>query len=148
MSVQAQIETDLKQAMRDRNEVARDTLRMVLNDLKKKQAELSKDDLTPDEEQAVLLRAVKTRQESIEQYDKAGRADLAAKERAEVAVVEAYLPRKMSEAQTRAVVGALIAELGLTSKKDVGLLMKPLMARYKAQVDGKLVQKIAGELLV
>ena len=147
MSVQARIETDLKQAMRDRNEVARDTLRMVLNDLKKKQAELSKDDLSSDEEQAVLLRAVKTRQESIEQYDKAGRADLSAKERAEVAVVEAYLPKKMSEAETRAVVGALIAELGLTSKKDVGLLMKPLMARYKAQVDGKLVQRIAGEML-
>ncbi len=147
MSVQAKIETDLKQAMRDRNEVTRDTLRMVLNDLKKKQAELSKDDLSPDEELAVLQRAVKTRNESVDQYDKAGRTDLSAKERAEIAVVQAYLPQMMSEEETREVVRATVEELGITSKKDVGALMKPLMARHKGRIDGKLVQRIASEIL-
>ena len=148
MSLQAKIESDLKQAMRDKNEIARDTLRMVLNDLKKKAAELSKDDLAPDEELAVLQRAVKTRQESVEHFDKASRPELAAKERAEIAVVQVYLPKMMSEEETRAAVRAEIAALGATSKKDIGLVMKPLMAKHKGTIDGKLVQKILGELLV
>ena len=147
MSIQAKIEADLKQAMRDKNELARDTLRMVLSDIKKRGVDMQKDEIPPDEEQAVLLRAVKTRQESIEQFDKAGRADLADKERAEVRVIQTYLPQPMTEPETRAVVQAAIAELGIASKKDVGALMKPLMARYKGRIDGKLVQRIAGELL-
>ena len=147
MSLQARIEADMKQAMRDRNELARDTLRMVISELKKKQVELLKDDLTAEEELAVLQRAVKTRQESVEQFEKAGRPELAAKERAEIEVVRAYLPQAMSEEETREVVRAAIAELGLTSRADVGRLMKPLMAKHKGRIDGKLVQKLAAELL-
>jgi uncharacterized protein YqeY len=147
MTLQAKIEADLKTAMRDKNEVARDTLRLVLSELKKKQTELLKDVLTPEEEQAVLLRGVKTRQESIEQFDKAGRADLATKERAEMAVIQAYLPKMMSEDEARAAIKSLIAELRITSKKDMGALMKPLMAKYKGLIDGKLAQKLIGELL-
>jgi uncharacterized protein YqeY len=147
MSLQATIEADMKQAMRDKNEVARDTLRLVLSELKKKANELLKDDLTPDEEQAVLLKAVKTRNESIEQFDKAGRNDLATRERAELAVLQGYLPKMMSEDETRAAVQREVAELGVKSKKDVGLVMKPLMAKYKGRIDGKAVQKILGELL-
>ncbi len=147
MALQAKIEADMKQAMRDKNEVARDTLRLVLSELKKKANELLRDELTADEEQAVLLRAVKTRHESIEQYEKAGRADLAARERAELAVVQGYLPKMMTEDETRAAVKAQIAELGVTSKKDVGLVMKPLMAKHKGRIEGKLVQKLLGELL-
>jgi uncharacterized protein YqeY len=147
MSLQSTIEADLKTALREKKEVARDTLRLVLSDLKKKQNELLKDALTPDEEQAVLLRAVKTRQESIEQFDKAGRSDLASKERAELAVIQAYLPKMMSEDEARAAVKSLIAELKITSKKDMGALMKPLMAKYKGLIDGKVAQKIIAELL-
>src|SRR5215204_4576931 len=112
MSLQPKIESDLKQAMRDKNEVARDTLRMVLNDLKKKQAELSKDELGPDEELAVLQRAVKTRLESVEQYEKAGRVDLSTREQAEIAVVRGYLPQMMDEAETRAAVESAIRAAG------------------------------------
>lgn len=147
MSVQAKIEGDLKQAMRDKNEIARDTLRMVLNDLKKKQGELARDALTPDEEQAVLLRAVKTRQESVEQFDKAGRLELAAKERAEIAVVQGYLPQMMSEEETRAAVEAAIRAAGSPTKKDLGALMKSLMASHKGRIDGKLTQRLLGDRL-
>jgi uncharacterized protein YqeY len=147
MSIQSTIEADLKTAMRERNDVARDTLRLVLSEIKRKSNDLAKDTLTPEEEQAVLLRAVKTRQESIEQFDKAGRTDLASKERAELAVIQGYLPKMMSEDEARAAIRVLIAELGLTSKKDMGALMKPLMAKYKGLIDGKLAQKIIGELL-
>jgi uncharacterized protein YqeY len=147
MSLQAKIEADLKTAMREHDDVARDTLRLVLSEIKRKQNELLKDELTPDEEQAVLLRAVKTRQESIEQFDKAGRGDLASKERAELAVIQTYLPKMMSDDEARAAVKSLIAELKITSKKDIGALMKPLMAKYKGLIDGKVAQKIIGELL-
>jgi uncharacterized protein YqeY len=147
MSLQAKIEADLKTAMREHDDVARDTLRLVLSEMKRKQNELLKDELTPEEEQAVLLRAVKTRQESIEQFDKAGRSELSAKERAELAVVQTYLPKMMSEDEAREAVKALLSELKVASKKDMGLVMKPLMAQHKGRIDGKLAQKILGELL-
>lgn len=146
MSLKERIEADLKQAMRERDEVARETLRMVLADLKNKRIELGRD-LAEEDEHGVLRRAAKTRQESVEQYEKAGRPDLADKERREIAVVQRYLPRTLDEAQTRAAVDAVIAELGLSSKKDLGALMKTLMARHKDQLDGKLVQRLAGERL-
>ena len=146
MSLEERLQTDMKQAMRDKNDVARDTLRMVLADLRKKNAELEKD-LSPEEEVAVLVRAVKTRQDSFEQYEKAGRADLATRERGEIAVIQAYLPKALSEAETKSAVASLMSELGVSSKKDMGTLMKAVMARHKGQVDGRAVQKILGELL-
>jgi len=133
--------------MRERNDVARDTLRLLLSDLKKRGVDLQKDELTPDEELSVVQKAQKTRQESIEQFDKAGRTDLASKERAELAVIQGYLPKMMSEDEARTAVKSLIAELKITSKKDMGALMKPLMAKYKGLIDGKTAQKIIGELL-
>jgi uncharacterized protein YqeY len=147
MPLQTQIEADLKTAMRNHDDVARDTLRLVLSEIKRKQNELLKDALTPEEEQAVLLRAVKTRQESIEQFDKAGRSELSTKERAELAVIQTYLPKMMSEDEARAAVKALIAELKITSKKDMGAVMKPLMAKYKGLIDGKVAQRLLAELL-
>jgi uncharacterized protein YqeY len=72
---------------------------------------------------------------------------LVAKETAELEVVRRYLPRQLNEDETRGLVQRLIGELKITSKKDVGVLMKAVMARYKGEVDGKLVQKVASELL-
>lgn len=146
MSLEERLQADMKQAMRDKNDVARDTLRMLLADVRKKSAELAKD-LTPEEEVAVLVRAVKTRQDSVEQYEKASRADLATRERGEIAVVQAYLPKALSEAETRTAVISVLTELGLSSKKDLGTVMKAVMARHKGQLDGRAVQKLLGELL-
>lgn len=146
MSLWETIEADLKQAMRDKNVVARDTLRMVLADLKNKRIEVG-EDLDDAAQLAVVKRAVKTRLESAEQYDKAGRDDLAAKERSEIEVVEGYLPKMMDEETTRALVRDVVEELGLQSKKDMGALMKTLMSRHKSELDGKTVQKVASEIL-
>ncbi len=146
MSLKAKLETDLKQAMLQKNETVRDTLRLLLAEFKRLEVQEGKT-LTPEIEQDVLLKAVKQRQQSIDEFDKASRADLSAKERAEQAVIQAYLPKQLSEAETRAIIQGMIAELKIASKKDIGLLMKPLMAKYKGQIDGKSVQKIAGELL-
>ena len=146
MEIQKRVEEDLKKAMRERAEIARDTLRMLLSDLKNKQIELGRD-LKLDEELAVFQRAVKMRLESIEQFQQGGREDLVAKERAELAVVQTYLPEPLSDDEVRSALGEILKELGIQSKKDFGVAMKALMARHKGRVDGKLVQKILGEML-
>lgn len=146
MSLKAKLEADLKQAMLAKNELVRDVLRLILAEFKRLELQEGKT-ITPEIEQDVLLKAVKTRQQSIDEFTKAGRSDLAEKEKAEQAIVQSYLPKALSEEETRAIIQAAIAELKITSKKDIGMLMKPLMAKYKGQIDGKAVQRIAGELL-
>lgn len=145
-ATRTKIEADIKAAMLARNEVARDTLRLVINDVKKGEEDKGRA-ATEEDVLAALSGGAKRRQESIDQFDRAGRKDLADRERAELAVISAYLPKQMDEAQARKLVGDLIAELKLTSKKDVGALMKGLMAKHKGAVDGKLAQRLAMELL-
>lgn len=138
MALLDKINADLKKAMLARDEVTRDTLRMVKSEL-----------LTLDhpDELAVLSRAVKTRRDSIKSYVEGGRQDLADKELAEIEVIERYLPKQLSEDEVRSAVAELIEELGLSSKKDLGKVMKEIKARYPGQVDGKLASTIAGQLL-
>ena len=145
MSLQKTILEDLKAAMKAKDEVARDTLRMLKTDLQK--LELEKDELTEADELTVLTRAVKTRKESAQAYDEGGRPELAAKERAEIEVIERYLPKAMSEEEARAAIAAIAQELGVTEKKQMGALMKAVMAKHRGTIDGKLASKIAGSLL-
>lgn len=132
--------------MRAKDVVARECLRMIKTGLDA--AELQKGAaLDESEELEVLVRAVKTRQESAAQYDEGGREDLASKERAEIVIVERYLPKALSEDEARQALAALVAELGLSEKKQMGQLMKAVMERYRGQIDGKLASRIAGTLL-
>jgi len=146
MSLREKLDADVKDAMRSKNEVVRDTLRLVLAEFKRLELQEGKT-ITPEIETDVLLKFVKQRQQSIDDYEGAGRSDLAVKERAEQAVLQAYLPKAMDEAAARVALQALIVESGATSKKDVGLVMKGVMAKYRGQLDGKLAQKLLGELL-
>lgn len=145
-STRTKIEADLKAAMLAREELKRDTLRLVLSDVKKGEVDRNRD-ATEEDVMAALSGAAKRRAESIDQFDRAGRKDLADKERAELAVISAYLPKQMDEAAAKKIVADLIAELKLTSKKDVGAVMKAVMARHKGALDGKLAQRLASELL-
>lgn len=140
------IENDLKDAMRSGDTVTRDTLRMVIAALKNARIEAGKD-LDEGQVVGVLQSAVKSRRDSVDQYRAAGREDLAAREEAEIEVVSRYLPRMLDEAETREVVARAIAESGAGSKQDLGKVMKAVMASHKGQVDGKLVQRLAAELL-
>lgn len=140
------IENDLKDAMRSGDTVTRDTLRMVIAALKNARIEAGKD-LDEGQVVGVLQSAVKSRRDSVDQYRAAGREDLAAREEAEIEVVSRYLPRMLDEAETREVVARAIAESGAGSKQDLGRVMKAVMASHKGQVDGKLVQRLAAELL-
>jgi uncharacterized protein YqeY len=146
MTLRQTLDADMKAAMKSGDTTTRDTLRMILGGLKKLDVDLGRD-VTDDDVMGALMNAAKTRQQSIDEFGKAGRQDLVAKETAELEVVRRYLPKQLGETETRALVQALIAELGLASKKDVGRLMKEAMARHKGAVDGKLVQKLAAELL-
>lgn len=137
---------DLKAAMKAKDLVARDTLRMIKSQLT--EAEMAKGEkLSEDDELTVLGRAVKTRTESAKQYEEGGRQDLADKERAEIAVVQRYLPKPMSDDEARQAIEGLAEELGATSKKDMGKLMQAVMARYKGKIDGKTASKLAGQIL-
>ena len=138
MALMEKIDADLKKAMLARDEVTRDTLRMIKSEL----LTLEKPD-----ELAVLSRAVKSRRDSIESYVEGGRQDLADKEQAEIEVIERYLPKQLSEDEAREAITAIIEELGLSSKKELGKVMKEIKARYPGQVDGKLASSIAAQLL-
>ena len=153
MALEKRLNDDLKQAMREGDAVSRDTLRMVMADLKNRAVQLRGErgegavELTEEEVEAVLVRAVKTRRDSVREYSGAGRQDLADRELAEIAVVERYLPKQLSPEETAAAVGELVRELGLTSMKDIGQVMKALKQKFGSTVDGKEAQKAARELL-
>ena len=138
MALLEQMAVDLKEAMLARDDVTRDTLRMIKSEL------LTLDN--PDE-LAVLTRAVKSRRDSIKSYLEAGRQDLADKEQAEIDVIQRYLPKPLTDEEARAAIAAIIEEQSLSTKKDLGKVMKEVRARYPGQVDGKLASTIAGELL-
>lgn len=146
MSLRARIDADIRAAMKGARALERDTLRMVVAAFQKRELELGRD-LTEAEELDVCSKAVKTRQESIVQFEQAGRMELAAKERAEIEIVQRYLPTQRSEAETEALVRAIAAEAGIAQRAQSGQLIKLVMARHKGEVDGKLVQKIASAIL-
>lgn len=146
MSLQERIGSDLKDAMRAGETLRRDTLRMVISNLKNRRIELGRE-LEEAEELQVLAAAVKSRKDSAEQYANAGREELAAKERGEIEIIQAYLPSQLDEAETRELVNRKIEELGIRSKQDLGQLMKAVMAEHRGRVDGKLVQRLAAETL-
>ena len=99
-------------------------------------------DLTDDEVTKALQSLVKQRRDSIEQYESAGRAELAAKEAAEIAVIEVYLPQAATQDEVNAAVDAAVAETGASSMKDMGTLMKATMARLAGKnADGKMVSE-------
>jgi len=146
MSLIDRIQEDLKTAMRERNELARETLRMVTAELKNRRIEVQRD-LEEADVLEVLGRCVKTRRDSAQQYDDAGRPELADKKRAEIVVIEGYLPAQLGEEEAREAVASAIAEAGATSMKDMGVVMKVLMAKYKGRLDGKAAQGLLREQL-
>jgi len=140
------LKADLKDAMRGGDTVAVSTIRMLISQMQYARIQAGKD-LAEADVLALLQRAVKTRREAIEQFEKGGRADLAAKERSEIGIVERYLPASMGEDDMAKAVDALLAELGITEKKDLGRAMKEFMARHRGRVDGKAANSLIASRL-
>ena len=144
--MQSRIEEDLKTAMKSGEKRRVATLRLLLAAVKNERIQAQRE-LTDEDVEAVIRRAVKQRRDSIEQYGKGGRQDLVDAETEELAILEGYLPQGMSDTEIEAALRAVIVERGLSSSRDVGLAMKELMARHKGRVDGKQAQTIARRLL-
>ncbi|HEY6403964.1 MAG TPA: GatB/YqeY domain-containing protein [Blastocatellia bacterium] len=142
MSFLDRINEDLKAAMKSKDSDRLSTLRMVKTALKNR--EIAKmEALTDDEAIKVLQSLVKQRRDSVEQYQQAGRIDLAEKEAAEIKTIEEYLPAAMDEAAVTRIVEEAIAETGASSMKEMGAVMKAVMVKLAGQtVDGKVVNQI------
>ena len=137
---------DMKDAMKAHNMQTVNAVRGVIAKVKDLTVNAGKE-ITDDVVLAVVAKGVKQREESIAQFESAGRAELAAGEKAELEFLKGYLPAQLSEAEVAEVVKATVAELGATSKKDMGRVMKEVMARVKGQADGKLVSKLVSAAL-
>jgi|SRR6185369_18061490 uncharacterized protein len=136
------INEDLKAAMKSKDADRLSTLRMVKTAIKNREID-KMEALTDEEAIRVLQSLVKQRRDSIEQYQQAGRIDLAEKEAAEIKTIEEYLPAAMDEAAITRVVEETVAETGATSMKEMGAVMKAVMAKLAGQtVDGKVVNQI------
>jgi uncharacterized protein YqeY len=141
MSLKEMIISDLTEAMKAKDADRLSALRMVKANLMNRQIDKGSE-LTDDEVIKALQSLVKQRRDSIEQYEKAGRNELAAKEAAEIAVIEKYLPQAASTAEIDAAVTAAIAETGASSIKDMGSVMKATMAALAGKsADGKAVSE-------
>ncbi len=149
MSLKEKISTDLKSAMKSGEVLKRDTLRMLESMIKNVEIEKMKKEegLNDTEVVEVLLRAVKQRKDSVEQYEKGGRQDLADKEKKEIEIISAYLPEQLGEDKIREIIKEVIAQTGVASKADIGKVMGQAMGRLKGQADGNVVKRIVEELL-
>jgi uncharacterized protein len=132
------INNAVKDAMRAKDERKLSTLRMVNATIKNADIEArgeGKPPLGDEDLLRVLQKMIKQRQEAVELYDKGGRAELAAQERQEIAIISAYLPRQMSEADVKAAITSAIAETGAAGMKDMGKVIGVLKAKYAGQMD-------------
>jgi uncharacterized protein len=146
MKLTERIREDLTRAMKSRDAATTGTLRLIQAAFQNEQIALGHE-LSDEEAEAVIRRGAKQRRESIEQYEKGGREDLASKERSELELLETYLPSMMSEEETDRAVGEAIRETGATSPKDTGAVMKELMSKHRGRIDGKIAQQAVAKRL-
>jgi uncharacterized protein len=142
MSLRDRLTEDLKLAMKARDQLRMDVIRMIKAAVMNKEIEIKKD-LDDAEMSRVMTTMIKQRRESVEQFEKGNRAELAAKERLEITVLESYFPQALSSDQLSTVVDTVIQETGARSLKEMGEVMKSVMARVAGHpVDGKQISDL------
>jgi uncharacterized protein YqeY len=146
MSLKEQLRADMAMAMRNGDQDKRDTLRMLLAAVKQTEVD---DQVTLDDAgvQTVLTKQAKQRRESMADYEKAGRPEMVANEKMELAIIESYLPQMMGKEAVKAIAAQVIAELGVTDVKGMGQVMGRLMPQLKGQADGRIVNEVVRDLL-
>ncbi len=151
MDILKKINEDLVTSMKSKEEgsdLRTSTLRMMKSAIKNAEiAKRGKGELTEEDITGVLSTMVKQRKESVEQYLKANRNDLAEKENKEISIIQAYLPEQLSPKEVDEIIKSTIQEAGITGMKDMGRLMKELMPKLKGKADGKLVSQHVKEIL-
>ncbi|MCE5335543.1 MAG: GatB/YqeY domain-containing protein [Desulfobacteraceae bacterium] len=141
MELQQRIETALKEAMREKSEVKRDALRMLLTALKLKEKEIKRAP-SEAETQQVIATLIKQRRDSAGQYRTGGREDLATKEESEILILQGFLPEQLSAGELEKIVADSVAEAGASSPKEMGKVMKILMPKIAGRADGKTVNDL------
>lgn len=147
MSLRERLMVDLKEAMRSGDETRKSTLRMARAAIVNAEKEPGATELTEEDIQAVIAQQAKQRRDAIAEFEKGGRDDLVAKERAELEILMEYLPRQLTEEEIEAAARAKIEEVGATSMAQMGDVMRPLMAQIGDRADGRVVNQIVRQLL-
>lgn len=142
MEIREKIMSDMKVAMREKDSARLEAIRFLQSAIKYREIEVRPNAITNDDVIGVIKKLVKQRKESIEQYQAASRQDLVDKESAELKILEAYLPAQMSRDQVEKVVAEVIAEVKAASIKDMGTVMKAVVAKTQGAADNKLVSEV------
>ena len=145
MSLKDRITEDIKAAMKAKEKVRLETVRNIKKVILEEEVnarEAGKESLTETQEMDLLARLAKQRRDSIKQYTQAGRQELADQEAAELAIIEEYLPKQLSDDEIAQVIDEIIVQVGASSAKDMGKVMGPVMQQLRGKADGKKVQEI------
>jgi len=146
VTLSSRLQEDLTAAIRNRDELRRDTLRMVIS-AAYNASKQARRDLTDDEVVQVLTREAKTRAESVEAYEAAGRTDAAERERTEISIIREYLPEQLDAADLERLVLDAVDETGADSPRDMGKVMAALMPKVRGRADGKQVSALVAQEL-
>ncbi len=147
MSIQDQLNNDMKVAMKAQDKTKLSVIRMILSSIRNAEIE-KKAPLTDDQVLDILVREQKQRKDSLVEFTKGNREDLATKEAAEIEIIEEYLPEQLTEAEVREIVAAIISEVGATTKADIGKVMGRVMPAVKGRADGKTINRIVQEFIL
>jgi uncharacterized protein YqeY len=145
MSLKDRIGEEIKSAMKAKDKIRLETVRGIKKAILEKEVALrpkGQDSLTEEQEIELLVQQAKQRRDSIEQYQQAGREDLAEKEAQELTIIESYLPQQLDDEELNAVLDEIIASVGATSAKDLGKVMGIAMKQLKGKADGKKIQAL------
>ena len=146
MSLLERLNSDIKQAMKNKEKDKLTTIRMIKASIQNEAIKLGHE-LSEEEEVTVLSREVKQRKDSLHEFEKAGREDLAEKIRTELQYVELYMPEQLSEEEVTEIVKQAISETGASSKAEMGKVMSAVMPKVKGKADGSLVNKLVQQHL-
>jgi uncharacterized protein YqeY len=147
VSLRDRLAEELKAAMLARDAARLSALRMLKSAVGYAQIERKTENLSDADFVAITQKEVKKRRDSFEQFEKGGRSDLAATEKAEIAVLESFLPKPLSPEELEQMIRGVIQELGATAKKDMGPVIKAVQAKAAGRADGRTVSAIVGRLL-
>lgn len=147
MSLKEKISNDLKTALKEKNKIKIDTIRSIRALILEFEKSGKDKKLNNEDELQLLTGAAKKRKESIEQFENAGRDDLAAKEKSELEIIQEYLPKQLSKDEIEVVVKEIANEVNATSKKDFPKVMPAAVKKLKGQADGKIIKEIVEKIL-
>ncbi len=146
MSLKTKLLDDIKGAMKSRDTLKLETLRLLGSEIKNKEIDHRRD-ITDEEALSLLTTQIKKRKESITLFEQGGRVDLCEKERKELAILEAYLPEQVSEDVLRRRIQEVVKDSGAQGSKDLGKIMKVVLPEFKGKADGALIKNLVSELL-